>query len=256
MSSSNWDEFYSHIMSQDIPRKSIDLVLKSYNKGADSEHSISKITGVDARTARTVLIAAKQYGLLNKDALEKPMYRLSTSDFLRHIAQEVEEKTEKEKKPEKGRAEYIPEEVRVYFSAKPPEKPSTETISEEGNFTWGKGFGIPGYEFIFRKGDSHYIYELPITPWGLRDVKGTAEVSDADPNITEADITPSEVEKIFSKIVKKPLLYPPGLRGYYINTDKSDPEEGKKIPYAKFDQKYRKSGFYKVVSKTKKLENP
>lgn len=172
------------------------------------------------------------------------------SDFLNKLASDLlaAEKTV-----------YEPEEVKVYFSA--PDKPSTEEIGEEANFQWTR------YELIFKriKYDEegkpeeikHYIYKTPLYPWG-EEAPGGQEVIDSDPAITRADIAPNEAKRLVKlkdkKILEKPDLYPVGLEGTYINTHKSAP--GKEYTYDDFNRKFRKSGFYKVITKTHKLENP
>lgn len=160
---------------------------------------------------------------------------------------------------EKERVMYEPEKVTVYFSA--PDKPSTETVTEEGNFQWTR------YELIFKRvilgSDAkerdikHYVYKTPLYSWG-EEAPGGQEVVDSNPDITEVDLTPEEAKREITwrgkHILRGPEIYPAGLEGIYINTHKSAP--GKEYTYDKFNKKFRQSDFYKVVSKSKKLENP
>lgn len=175
----------------------------------------------------------------------------SIQNFIRDLAGHIAAK--------EGREIYEPEKVRAYFSA--PDKPSTETVTEEGNFQWTR------YELIFKRTilgpkDSpteikHFIYKTPLYSWG-EEAPGGQEVVDSDPDITKADMTPEEAKREVTwrgkHILRGPDLYPVGLEGVYINTHKSAP--GKEYTYDDFNKKFRKSGFYKVVSKSKKLENP
>lgn len=172
---------------------------------------------------------------------------ISIASIIRVLAQEAE-------KPSAGRSKYVPEKVTVFFSA--PDKPSVETPSGEGNFQWTR------YELLFReetfeKGKlvkaHHYIYKTPLWPWG-DESPGGQEVVDANPKITEIDLSPEEVKRGLPKILRGPNLYPPGLQGFYVNTHKS--AVGKEYTYGDFDKKFRKSGFYKVITKSKKEENP
>lgn len=168
----------------------------------------------------------------------------SIADHIRRIAAEAE-------KP--SRFKYEPEKVRVYFSA--PDEPTTEEISSKGgNFQWTK------YELLFKRTElkdgkpvsiKYYKYVTPLYPWG-EEAPGGQEVLDADPKITEADMTPEEAKRALRKYLSKPDLYPRGLSGYYINT-----KEGEKAyTYEKFNKKFRQSGFYKYVTRTHKLETP
>lgn len=154
---------------------------------------------------------------------------------------------------------YEPEEVKIYFSA--PDRPTTETVTEEGNFQWTR------YELIFKrttldsKGKTedvrHYIYKTPLYSWG-EEAPGGQEVIDSNPAITEADMTPEEAKREVTwkgkHILRGPSLYPSGLKGTYVNTHKTAP--GKEYTYDEFNRKFRKSDFYKVVTKEKKLESP
>lgn len=177
---------------------------------------------------------------------------ISIATTLRIIAQEAEE--DSEEKDTSLRYKYEPEKVTVFFSA--PDHVTTQEVSDGGNFQWTR------YELLFKrvgydKGKletvHHYIYKTPLYPWGER-APGGQEVVDADPRITEVDLLPQEAERVLPKYLKDLKLYPPGLVGIYVNTHKSAP--GKKYPYAEFNRKFRKSGFYKVVTKSHDLENP
>lgn len=162
------------------------------------------------------------------------------------------------KSAEKAAAErtvYEPESVRVYFSA--PDRASTEEVSEGGNFQWTR------YELTFKrvkldkKGKiaevKHYVYKTPLFAWGA-EAPGGQEVIDADPAITEADITIDEAKRNMPNVLSGPELYPAGLKGTYVNTHRT--ATGKDYTYDEFNRKFRRSDFYKVVTKTHKLENP
>jgi len=103
----------------------------------------------------------------------------------------------------------------------------------------------------------HYIYYTPLHTWG-GEKPGGQEVTDRNPAITEADMTPEEAKDKVTwrgkKILEKPELYPAGLKGSYINTHKS--ARNKEYTYDEFNRKFRKNDFYKVVTKGHKLENP
>jgi len=167
-------------------------------------------------------------------------------DYIRKLAKAADpDKPADSEKPAETSTGYEPESIRVYFSA--PDKSSTETVSEEGNFQWIR------YEMIFKRNNNHYIYKTPLYAWGLR-APGGQEVLDAKEAVTEEDVTPDEAQRGLAKYLRKPELYPAGLKGTYINNHKS--ARGKKYPYDVFNRKFRKSDFYKVVSKSKKLVNP
>lgn len=175
---------------------------------------------------------------------------LKITDLLRKVAAEAEKKEQKA-----ARTLYDPISVRVFFSA--PDKPTTQTISEEGNFQWTR-YHLTYKRVKYNKNGKpvevkHYTYETPLYPWGTR-APGGQEVVDADPDITEVDMTPEEAQRAMPTILRKPDLYPTGLKGFYVNTHKSAPN--KEYTYEEFNRKFRKSDFYKVVTKSKKLENP
>jgi hypothetical protein len=57
-------KLYNELLSMDIPTKDIDKVLISFKRGADTEHSISKGTGIDAWTVKTILDKAEKYRII------------------------------------------------------------------------------------------------------------------------------------------------------------------------------------------------
>jgi|GEM_PF-6232489 len=179
----------------------------------------------------------------------------SFAEELRSIAKEIEE-------PEEGevKTSFVPESVTVYFSA--PDRTTTEEISEGGNFQWTR------YELLFKreKHDAtgklldahHFVYKTPLYPWGT-EAPGGQEVVDANPDVTEIDLTPMEAARYLARYKGNPLLegpnlYPLGLKGFYVNIHRSVGK--KKYPYDVFNRKFRNSGFYKVVTKGHELENP
>lgn len=188
------------------------------------------------------------------------------SELLRRLAAEAlepsVEESESDTPPEEEKApkgpvryKYAPERVTAYFEA--PDKPSTATVSDEGNFQWTR------YELLFTRSEyttggkleegKHFIFRTPLYPWGV-EAPGGQEVLSGEKFLTEKSVTPDEAKRNLIKYLAKPELYPAGLHGTYINIHKSAP--GKKYPFAEFDRKFRKSGFYKVVSKEKELKNP
>ena len=57
----------SEITNYDIPVKDALRILAAHRHGADSEHSIAGITGIDAWTCKTVLDILYKHGLLSLD---------------------------------------------------------------------------------------------------------------------------------------------------------------------------------------------
>lgn len=151
------------------------------------------------------------------------------------------------------KVKYVPEGVTVYFSA--PDKPTTETITESGNFQWTK------YELLFKQEASdgaikHYVYKTELYPWGLGSPGGES-IEGTD------EITPDELKRALiyngKKILENPEIYPQGLHGTYVNTHKTAPMGkygGHAYTYDEFNRKFRKSEFYKVVTRDLKQESP
>ena len=160
-----------------------------------------------------------------------------------------EKKIKEEKKPEKEKStgRFEPEMVRLFFMA--PDNPSTETITPQGNFQW------IGYELLFKKISptvKHYKYRTPLWAYGEESEGGSQIVLDSEGEETK-DFTVDEAKKALEKYR---TVYPTGLSGFYYNVPKSmagskfDPDlwvkAGKKYTFDKFDEKFRKSGFYKL----------
>lgn len=151
------------------------------------------------------------------------------------------------------------EEIKIYFSAPDPHRPSTKTLTlesekmDEANFYWRQ------YAILFTdaKEDWH-IYLIPLHPWGEKKPGGEEVIQSDSLWSVKRDETPSltskEVEKLFPEILKGPELFP--SRGYqvsYINSHKSD----KKEDYS--PEEFRRNfdnTFYTVLTKNKMLENP
>jgi len=170
---------------------------------------------------------------------------ISLSDHIRKIAKKTN---------------YEIEEIKIFFSAPKPERPSSETLNiekgpaQEANFQW------IAYQVLFTKNKSdYYIYNISLNPDGKE--KGPAIVfpSDSDwsgenKNRPAKDITPGDIKRAFPKVLKGPNLFP--LREYqtvYVNTHESD--KGKSYSGKEF-KKFFDNDFYVVVSKSKELKNP
>ena len=54
----NW---LKEVLNNDISKEDALWILEIFNKGADSEHSIAKTTGIDAWTVKKVLDLANKY---------------------------------------------------------------------------------------------------------------------------------------------------------------------------------------------------
>jgi len=66
---SNWDSinvisFSDEIANNDIPPEKAYLVIQAFNKGADTEHSVAEVTGVDAWTCKIILDIAHKHNLI------------------------------------------------------------------------------------------------------------------------------------------------------------------------------------------------
>jgi hypothetical protein len=64
-----WDSvkvilFADEMANQDIPLENAYKVVKVYNNGADTEHSVASITGIDSWTCKVILDAAHKHRLL------------------------------------------------------------------------------------------------------------------------------------------------------------------------------------------------
>ena len=57
------------ISGNDIPIKNAIKIFIAYEHGADSEHSVARVTGIDAWICKTVLDIFNKHELLNKDIL-------------------------------------------------------------------------------------------------------------------------------------------------------------------------------------------
>jgi hypothetical protein len=65
----NWSDndatlFWDEIANQEIPLESTKMILGAFKKGADTEFSVSKVTGVDSYTCKKVLDIAEKFNLL------------------------------------------------------------------------------------------------------------------------------------------------------------------------------------------------
>jgi len=60
------DSFKDEISLMDIQPKDMEDILTAYNKGADTEHSVAKVTGFPAWTCKKVLDAALKWKILHK----------------------------------------------------------------------------------------------------------------------------------------------------------------------------------------------
>jgi len=58
--------FFDEIANQDIKADDAKKAIDAYEKGADTEHSVSKVTGIDSWTCKKILDIAHKHGLLNK----------------------------------------------------------------------------------------------------------------------------------------------------------------------------------------------
>jgi len=59
--------FSKDVMSNDIKLPDAIKIVDAFEKGADNEHSVSRITHIDAWTCKKVLDIAYKYDLLNKE---------------------------------------------------------------------------------------------------------------------------------------------------------------------------------------------
>jgi len=57
--------FYEEISNYDIPTEDARKIIRAFNNGADTEHSVSEVTGISAWTCKKVLDAAMKYRMLN-----------------------------------------------------------------------------------------------------------------------------------------------------------------------------------------------
>jgi hypothetical protein len=178
------------------------------------------------------------------------------AEYLKYIKGDKEVPEEKEKpEPEEDSSSkgLSPEMVRLFFMA--PDDPSTKTITPEGNFQW------VGYELLFKKNQKHYKYRTPLWAYG-DEAEGDQTVVDSENEETK-DLS---LDQVKDSLKKYRMVYPAGLSGFYYNVPESlakskfDVDQwiraGKKYTFSDFDKKFRKSGFYKLVNKGKKLENP
>lgn len=57
-------EWLREVATEDIPMKEAMAIYQAFEGGADTEHSVSKVTGTDAWTCKRVLDLALKYGIL------------------------------------------------------------------------------------------------------------------------------------------------------------------------------------------------
>lgn len=57
--------FWDEVGNLDIKSEDAKKILDAYEKGADTEHSVAKVTGIDAYTCKKVLDLADKFNLLN-----------------------------------------------------------------------------------------------------------------------------------------------------------------------------------------------
>lgn len=187
------------------------------------------------------------------------------------IEVEEEEKEEAPEEESKGSSKglMIPEKARLFFMA--PDNASTETITPQGNFQW------IGYELTFQSGSQHYVYRSPLWPWGEEKKGGDQTVLEFDPQTEEVEESDDFTVDQAKKSLKSFRAIPPNtgpniykalsnISGFFYNVPKGDvaivnmdkwKKTAKRYTYEEFKQKFRDSGFYKLVSKNeKKLVNP
>ena len=57
--------FFDEIANQDIKAEDAKKIIDAYEKGADTEHSVAEVTGIDSWTCKKVLDIAHEHDLLN-----------------------------------------------------------------------------------------------------------------------------------------------------------------------------------------------
>lgn len=156
--------------------------------------------------------------------------------------------------------DYEIEEIKIFFSAPDPHRPSSETLTIEEKKPGEANFQWIAYQVLFTKNDNYYIYSLPLSPNG--EAKLPDKVFESDSNWSSKnkdrptrDATPGDIKRSFPKLLKGPDLHPPkDIQTIYINTDKSDRGE----PYS--SQEFKRlfdNDFYVVLNpKSKELKNP
>lgn len=156
--------------------------------------------------------------------------------------------------------EYEIEEIKIFFSAPDPHRPSGETLTIEKEKPGEANFQWQFYQALIREGKNYYIYSLPLHPNGSAKLPDKVFESDSDwsskkKDMPSKDVSPGDIKRTFPKLLKAPDLHPPEeFQTKYVNTDKSD--KGESYSSQEFKRLFD-NDFYVVLNpKSKELKNP
>ena len=152
------------------------------------------------------------------------------------------------------------EEIKIFFKASNPKRPSSETLTIEKEKPFEANFQWIAYQSLVRKEKDYYIYSVALDSSGKEKDPKIVFDSDSDwsginKKTPSEKVTLGDIKRKFPDILKGPDLHPAEkYQTVYINTDISD--KSKSYSSKEFEKNF-KNDFYVVLNpKSKILENP
>jgi len=150
----------------------------------------------------------------------------SVSEYIQKLARAIKD-------------QYHAQEIRIFFSAPNPKRPSSETLDVTKDVTKGANFQWVALRLYFtfkgaeESGHEYYIYHTGLNPTGGEKLPNKVFKSDSKWSlqnvnipIMESPLTPGDIKRAVPELLKGPQLFPKlDIPVVYRNSDKSDTSE-------------------------------